>query len=255
MNIKSLFVFIQQGAILKADALSSSRKKDLISFQKNLNIKFSNINLLDLAFHHRSYANEHGNHLDNNERLEFLGDSVLGIAVADYLYKTMKDHPEGDLAKIKSVVVSEMTLSEIAVNIGIQEMILLGKGEENSGGRTKKALLADATEALFGAYYLDSGFKVAEKLILRLLVPEIEKVWENRHHKDFKTMLQEYFQKKSKECPVYKLDKITGPDHDRVFWVSVSLKDKVYGPAQGKSKKEAEQAAAKCAWDSINKEN
>ncbi len=238
---------------MKADSLSSNRKKDLISFQKNLNIKFSDINLLDLAFHHRSYANEHGNHLDNNERLEFLGDSVLGIAVADYLYKTMKDHPEGDLAKIKSVVVSEMTLSEIAVNIGIQKMLLLGKGEENSGGRTKKALLADATEAVFGAYYLDSGFKVAEKLILKLLVPEIEKVWENKHHKDFKTLLQEYYQKKCKECPVYKLDKITGPDHERVFWVSVSLGDKVFGPEKGSSKKEAEQAAAKCAWDSINK--
>ena len=238
---------------MKADSLSSNRKKDLISFQKNLNIKFSDINLLDLAFHHRSYANEHGNHLDNNERLEFLGDSVLGIAVADYLYKTMKDHPEGDLAKIKSVVVSEMTLSEIAVNIGIQKMLLLGKGEENSGGRTKKALLADATEAVFGAYYLDSGFKVAEKLILKLLVPEIEKVWENKHHKDFKTLLQEYYQKKCKECPVYKLDKITGPDHERVFWVSVNLGDKVFGPEKGSSKKEAEQAAAKCAWDSINK--
>lgn len=237
---------------MKADSLSSNRKKDLISFQKNLNIKFIDINLLDLAFHHRSYANEHGNHLDNNERLEFLGDSVLGIAVADYLYKTMKDHPEGDLAKIKSVVVSEMTLSEIAVNIGIQKMLLLGKGEENSGGRTKKALLADATEAVFGAYYLDSGFKVAEKLILKLLVPEIEKVWENKHHKDFKTLLQEYYQKKCKECPVYKLDKITGPDHERVFWVSVNLGDKVFGPEKGSSKKEAEQAAAKCAWDSIN---
>ena len=240
---------------MKSDALSSTRKKDLITFQKNLSIKFSDINLLDLAFHHRSYANEHGNHINNNERLEFLGDSVLGIAVADYLYKTMKDHPEGDLAKIKSVVVSEMTLSEIAINIGIQKMLLLGKGEENSGGRSKKALLADATEAVFGAYYLDSGFKVAEKLILKLLVPEIEKVWENRHHKDFKTLLQEYYQKKCRKCPEYKLEKITGPDHERVFWVSVYLGDKVYGPEKGSSKKEAEQAAAMCAWNTINKDN
>ena len=237
---------------MKPDTFSADRKKDLSSFQKNLGIKFSDIKLLDQAFHHRSYANEHGNHLDNNERLEFLGDSVLGIAVADYLYKTMKDHPEGDLAKIKSVVVSEMTLSEIAINIGIQKMLLLGKGEENSGGRSKKALLADATEALFGAYYLDSGFKVAEKLILKLLVPEIEKVWENRHHKDFKTLLQEYYQKKCRQCPVYNLEKITGPDHERVFWVSVRLGEKVYGPETGSSKKEAEQAAAMCAWNKIN---
>lgn len=237
---------------MKTDIFSSDRKKDLSSFQKKLDIKFNDISLLDLAFHHRSYANEHGIYLENNERLEFLGDSVLGIAVADYLYKTMHDHPEGDLAKIKSVVVSEITLSEIAVRIGVQKMLLLGKGEENSGGRAKKAILADATEAFFGALYLDSGFKVAEKLILKLLVPEIEKVWENRHHKDFKTLLQEYYQKKYKECPVYKLDKITGPDHERVFWVSVVLNGKVYGPETGKSKKEAEQAAAKKAWNTIN---
>ena len=134
-------------------------------------------------------------------------------------------------------------------------MLLLGKGEENSGGRSKKALLADATEAVFGAYYLDSGFKVAEKLILKLLVPEIEKVWENRHHKDFKTLLQEYYQKKCRKCPEYKLEKITGPDHERVFWVSVYLGDKVYGPEKGSSKKEAEQAAAMCAWNTINKDN
>ena len=237
---------------MNTDTISADRKKELSSFQKNLDIKFKDIHLLDLAFHHRSYANEHSNYRENNERLEFLGDSVLGIAVADYLYKTMNDHPEGDLAKIKSVVVSEMTLSEIAVNIGVQRMMLLGKGEENSGGRNKKALLADATEAMFGALYLDSGFKVAEKLILSLLVPEIEKVWENRHHKDFKTLLQEYYQKKCKECPVYKLEKVSGPDHERVFWVSVCLGNKVYGPEKGSSKKEAEQAAAKCAWDAVN---
>lgn len=186
--------------------------------------------------------------------MEFLGDSVLGIAVADYLYKTMADHPEGDLARIKSVVVSEMTLSEIALSIGIQNVLLLGKGEEHSGGRMKKALLADATEALFGACYLDSGFKVAERLILNLLVPEIEKVWENRHHKDFKTLLQEYYQKKSKACPEYFLEKISGPDHDRLFWVSVRLNGKTYGPEKGKNKKEAEQAAARKAWEILSGE-
>ena len=179
--------------------ISSSRKTTLNHFQKKLFIRFKNISLLDLAFHHRSFANESGLHNMNNERLEFLGDSVLGMVVATYLYENMQDHPEGDLAKIKSVVVSEITLSEIALRIGIDSCLSLGKGEEHSGGRSKKAILADAMEAVFGAYYLDSGFKEVEKLILELLIPEIQKVWENRHHKDFKTLLQEYFQKKCKQ--------------------------------------------------------
>ena len=141
----------------------NQRKNQLLSFQQNLKINFKNLDLLELAFHHRSYANEHGNYLLNNERLEFLGDSVLGMVVATYLYDSMSNHPEGDLAKIKSVVVSEMTLSEIAINIGIDKCLSLGKGEEHSGGRQKKAILADAMEAVFGAYYLDSGFKNVEK--------------------------------------------------------------------------------------------
>ena len=221
------------------------RKNQLLSFQQNLKINFKNLDLLELAFHHRSYANEHGNYLLNNERLEFLGDSVLGMVVATYLYDSMSNHPEGDLAKIKSVVVSEMTLSEIALNIGIDKCLSLGKGEEHSGGRQKKAILADAMEAVFGAYYLDSGFRNVEKLILELLVPEIEKVWENRHHKDFKTMLQEFYQKKYKQCPKYNLVNKTGPDHDMVFWVTVEVNGRVYGPEKGKSKKEAEQSVAK----------
>lgn len=223
----------------------NQRKNQLLSFQQNLKINFKNLDLLELAFHHRSYANEHGNYLLNNERLEFLGDSVLGMVVATYLYDSMSNHPEGDLAKIKSVVVSEMTLSEIAINIGIDKCLSLGKGEEHSGGRQKKAILADAMEAVFGAYYLDSGFKNVEKLILELLIPEIEKVWENKHHKDFKTMLQEFYQKKYKQCPKYNLVNKTGPDHDMIFWVTVEVNGKVYGPEKGKSKKEAEQSVAK----------
>ena len=231
--------------------LTYHRKEQLFNFQKKLNISFNNLELLDLAFHHRSYANEHGNFLLNNERLEFLGDSVLGMVVATYLYDSMSDHPEGDLAKIKSVVVSEVTLSDIAVRIGVDKCLSLGKGEEHSGGRQKKAILADAVEAIFGAYYLDSGFQKVEKLILNLLVPEIEKVWENRHHKDFKTMLQEMYQKKYKQCPTYNLVKKTGPDHDMIFWVTVEVNGKVYGPEQGKSKKEAEQAVAKKVIEEI----
>ncbi len=228
---------------------SKERITDLTNFQKRLGIKFKDISLLDQAFYHRSYVNEANGDVQNNERLEFLGDSVLGMTVATYLYETMKDHPEGDLAKIKSVVVSEMILSEIALNIGIDRLLCLGNGEIHSGGRQKKAILADATEAVFGAYYLDSGFKAAQDLILELLVPEIHKVWENRHHKDFKTLLQEYAQKKFKKVPKYITVKTTGPDHDREFWMSVDVNGTIYGPLTGKSKKEAEQLVAQRAWE------
>ncbi len=232
--------------------LSQVRIDMLIRFQEGLGIHFNNINLLDQAFHHRSYVNEAGKGAQNNERLEFLGDSVLGMVTATFLYQTMKDHPEGDLAKIKSVVVSEATLSAIAVRIGIDKCLCLGKGEEHSGGRQKKAILADAVEAVFGAYYLDSGFEPAQKLVLELLVPEIEKVWEDRYTKDYKTILQEWDQKQFKETPKYELVKITGPDHDRIFWVSVVVNGCTFGPETGKNKREAEQKAAKHAYEELN---
>lgn len=229
-------------------SISSERAKALSEFSKNISIKFSDINLLELAFTHRSCSQDGSSqNRKNNERLEFLGDSVLGMACAAFLYEHL-DTPEGDLAKIKSTVVSEQTLAPIALRIGIDKMLLLGKGEEMSGGRKKKAILADAVEAVIGAYYLDSGYKAAEKLVLSFIIPEIEKVLENKGTKDYKSMLQEAHQKKYKSCPVYELVKETGPDHERVFWVSVHLKNMTCGPESGKSKKEAEQNVAKKAW-------
>ena len=172
---------------------------------------------------------------------------MLGMATAAYLYEHL-DTPEGDLAKIKSNVVSEQTLAPIAIKIGIDKMLILGKGEELSGGRQKKAILADAVEAVIGAYYLDAGYRAAEKLVLEFMIPEITKVLENKGTKDYKTMLQEAHQKKYKTCPQYELVKESGPDHARVFWVKVHLKNTVYGPESGSSKKEAEQNVAKKAW-------
>ncbi len=232
--------------------ISRSRRVELETFQKNLNIRFKNIELLDTAFHHRSFSNEIANLTGNNERLEFLGDSVLGLIVANYLYSTLETEAEGDLAKIKAVVVSESTLSNIAVQIGIDTCLSLGRGEEKSGGRSKKAILADALEAVIGSYYLDSGLKDVEKFVLQLMKPEIDKVHKNTHVKDYKTLLQEFYQKKYKAVPQYKMDRKTGPDHDQTFWVSVSLGGTTYGPTSGKSKKEAEQSVARFAWESIN---
>jgi len=188
----------------------------------------------------------------NNERLEFLGDTVLGLSIASYLYKTMPEKTEGELSKIKSVVVSEMTLSQLALAIGIDSLLVLGKGEEFSGGRQKKAILADALEAVIGAVYMDSGYVPAEKFVLSLMIPEIIKVKENRHLRDYKTILQEYSQKKFKHYPEYILVKKTGPDHDRTFWVSVQVNGQTYGPEKGKNKKEAEQASAKIASEQLN---
>ena len=235
--------------LLSKKNLSPQRIKDLNNFARGISIKFSNLNLLELAFTHRSVASDgKTSKHQNNERLEFLGDSVLGMATAAYLYENLMDNPEGDLAKIKSAVVSEQSLAPIALKIGIDKMLILGKGEEMSGGRQKKAILADAVEAVIGAYYLDAGYRAAEKLVLSFMIPAIENYLSDSGSKDFKSMLQEAHQKKYKTCPTYELIKETGPDHDRTFWVSVHLKNATYGPESGKNKKEAEQNVAKKAW-------
>lgn len=234
--------------ILSTKNISSQRLNDLNDFCKNLSIKFSNKNLLDLAFHHRSYSNENNrNKNENNERLEFLGDSVLGLATASYLYETLSSNPEGDLARIKSTVVSEQTLAPIGLKMGIDKLLILGKGEELTGGRQKKAIIADAVEAVIGAYYLDAGYEKALSFVLSFIAPEIEKVLNNKGNKDFKSILQIYHQRKFKTNPSYELVKESGPDHDRTFWVTVNLKNSSYGPASGKNKKEAEQNAAEKA--------
>lgn len=236
-----------------APVADSSRRDELLVFQRHAGIKFKDLDLLNLAFCHRSFANEQGGGVGNNERLEFFGDSVLGVIVAEYLYETLPDRAEGDLAKIKSFVVSEATLTGIARELRVDNFILIGRGEEFSGGRSKKALLADATEAVIGAYFIDSGLRETRKFVLRFLVPEIAKVLEDRHEKDYKTLLQEYAQKKYKSYPKYVVAKRTGPDHDRVFWIEVEVAGKNYGPGKGPNKKQAEQAAASLAYESLTR--
>ncbi len=232
-------------------SVSQERKKELLLFEKQAGIRFRKIDFLNLAFCHRSYANETLTATDNNEKLEFLGDSVLGVVVSEYLFLNLQDRLEGDLARVKSFVVSEDSLALIAREIKVDNFILIGKGEEFSGGRSKKAILADCLEAIIGAYYLDSGFKPAREFVLRYLVPEINKVLEDRHKKDYKTLLQEFVQKQFKTYPRYTTVKKTGPDHDRTFWVEVKVNDTLYGPGKGKNKKEAEQDAASVAYKAI----
>ena len=247
-------VLLPKVPVLKTPAVDAERKKELQLFEKHAGIRFRKAELLNLAFSHRSYSNEIASNIDNNEKLEFLGDSVLGVVVSDYLFRIMSERPEGELARIKSFVVSEESLAGIAKTIKVDNFVLIGKGEEYSGGRTKKAILADCMEAIFGAYYLDSGYKNAQNFILKYLIPEINKVLENKHRKDYKTLLQELVQKRYKSYPRYNLVKKTGPDHDRTFWIEVRIKGEIYGPGKGKNKKEAEQRAAGIAFESLTGE-
>ena len=240
---KNKSVFTDTAGLINVDP---ARKKTLVSFLKNEGIRFKSIELLNLSFVHRSAGNETGNK-NNNERLEFLGDAILGAVAANLLYKKLSDKPEGDLAKIKSIVVSEDILSAIALELQLDNLLILGRGEELSGGRGKKTILADALEAFIGAVYMDSGFTEAFNFISPYINSEIEKVIENRQFQDFKSLLQEYSQKKFKKYPQYTLVKKSGPEHLRIFWVEVNVNDMVYGPVTGKNKKGAEQEAAKLA--------
>ena len=202
---------------------------------------------------HRSVSNETGAKI-NNERLEFLGDSILGAVCATLLYQTYSEKSEGDLAKIKAVVVSEDILSVIALDLKIDEMLLLGKGEERSGGRAKKAILADAMEAVIGALYLDCGYKAAFDFVSRCILPEISLTATDDYHRDYKSLLQEYCQRQYRCYPEYVMVKRSGPEHDRTFWMEVRINENVYGAGTGRNKKSAEQEAAKAAWEKLNGE-
>ncbi|MDR1100070.1 MAG: ribonuclease III [Treponema sp.] len=234
-------------------SLDSDRRKALRVFQKNAGLKFKSLELLNAAFMHRSVSNESGYKI-NNERLEFLGDAVLGAVAASLLYRDLDKKPEGELAKIKSVVVSEDILSGIARVLQIDTVLLLGKGEELTGGRMKKGILADALEALIGALYLDSGYNAAFSFVSRYISPEIGRVRDRNFHQDYKSILQELSQRLFRACPAYRMVKRSGPEHDRLFWMEVTVNDRVYGPGMGRNKKSAEQEAAKMAWNALNSE-
>lgn len=235
--------------IKEAPHLAAERERELLIFNEESGIGIDDLNLLDLAFTHRSYANEMGDRTHNNERLEFLGDSILGLAIADALIEAYPEKEEGELSKIKSIVVSEDSLALAAKKLNIAEYLHLGKGEEQTGGRRKKALLADCTEALFGACYVHNGFPRAKEFVIKTLGERITAVVEDDYHRDYKTTLQEYMQKKWRIVPTYTLVKKTGPDHNFIFFVEVMVNGQIFGPAEGRSKKAAEQAVAKIAYE------
>jgi ribonuclease-3 len=201
---------------------------------------------LEAALVHRSFCAEHPD-ATSNERLEFLGDAVLGLAVTDHVYATYPELPEGELAKLRASVVNAEVLAEIAVNVGVGPALALGKGEDTSGGRTKPSILADAMEAVIAAVYLDGGWEAARALVLRLLGERIEEGAEGPGGSDFKTRLQEYSTREFDQLPRYQV-RAEGPDHSKEFFATVTVRGTQYGEGQGRSKKQAEQAAARAAW-------
>lgn len=209
---------------------------------------FQNKDLLELALTHSSYANENKmGHTKNNERLEFLGDSVLSIIVSNYLYRHFPDLAEGDLTKIRAGVVCEGALAPLSRQIGLGSKIKLGRGEECSGGRDRDSILADAFEAHLGAMYLDGGLSIATDWLLELMIPLIEESSCHRMSQDYKTALQEYSQKGNSGKITYETISESGPDHDKTFTVRALIDEKPVSQGEGHSKKEAEQNAAQKA--------
>lgn len=224
----------------------------LRKLEKRLGVAFSNKALLEQALTHRSMQGQGEGCAETNERLEFLGDAVLGMFVADHLYAKFPRLTEGELTRMKAVVVSEVTLGETARKLRIGEYLNVAKGEDVSGGRERPSILADALEAIIGAVYVDQGPEVARDFILRVFREALRSVHKKEYRKDYKTLLQEILQERHKAPPQYHLVDESGPDHQKRFVVEARFADRILGVGTGKSKKEAEQAAAKQALETLN---
>lgn len=216
--------------------------------EKKLGYKFNNYSLLRAALSHSSYANENKNTVKSNERLEFLGDSVLGTIVAEHLYKTMPRNSEGDLSRTRAALVCEKNLNEVAQSLELGGFLLLGKGEAAGGGRERPSILADAVEAIIAAVYLDGGYDAAREIVNRFILKKAAKKTELG---DYKTALQELVQRQLDQVLTYTLVSETGPDHEKKFITEVSLNDEVIGVGEGRSKKQSEQSAAHAAINSM----
>jgi len=221
--------------------------------QKTIGIQFKNVELLKQAFFHRSYLNEARHLTTSNERLEFLGDAVLSFLTSSFLYQPYPDYPEGILTNVRSSLVKTKTLARIATKLELGELLFLSRGEEDSGGRTNPSLLADTFEALLGATYLDAGLDGAKQLVTVHLFPEASDIITNKSYIDYKSLLQEIIQEQSRTSPTYRVIKSEGPDHAKTFWVEAVAAGKPLGEGTGKSKQEAEQAAARQALAAMGK--
>lgn len=212
--------------------------------EDKIGYKFNNQKLLKIALTHSSYANESGGKLESYERLEFLGDSILGMVTSEYIFKNYPQYPEGSLTKLRASLVCEKQLHLFSTELGISNFIKVSKGEQHCGGKHRPSIMADIFEAICAAIYLDAGMNEASKFILRFIIPALKNPMLSDIH-DYKTDLQEVVQKNPEETIEYVLVKETGPDHDKRFTVEAKINNNVVGRGTGKSKKEAEQHAAR----------
>lgn len=223
---------------------------DFTTFEKKAGIDFKDKALLKQAFVHRSYINENkSSGLSHNERLEFLGDAVLELVITDFLFREYKDRDEGELTSYRSALVNATTCSDIATTLGVNDYLLLSKGESKDMGRARQYILANTLEALIGALYLDAGYDGAKKFIEMYFTPLIENIMKEGSHIDAKSLFQEKAQEFDSITPAYKTIKETGPDHDKKFTVGVFLGKDLVAEGEGKSKQDAEQVAARAALE------
>jgi len=223
--------------------MNSTSEPTLQRIARKLKMKKENLELLRQALTHKSYLGE-VSQLVSNERLEFLGDAVIGMVVSEHLFVRFSEKQEGELAKAKAVAVSEPILAEAAKKIGLPPALFLSTGEETSGGRSRSSILADAFEAVVAALYLSQGLEAAKQFILKALGPILEDIEREEHHRNYKSILQELTQSLYKKAPKYVVVAESGADHDKTFLVEAQLDDRTLGRGSGKSKKLAEQAAA-----------
>ncbi|MEK8022257.1 MAG: ribonuclease III [Candidatus Hydrogenedentota bacterium] len=234
--------------------VDDERRAQLDTFAEKVGVKIKDYDLINRALSHKSFTNEKGySHNEQYEKLEFFGDGVLGLIVNEYLFKVFPESEEGELAKIKSAVVSEVMLAEVAREIGLGEMILIGRGEKRSGGSERPSLLADILEAFIGAVYMDQGLPASRRFVIRYLESSIRNMSTDKSVGDYKSYLQETIQRERGVRPVYSVMRSSGPDHSRIFRVAVSIDGRKWGTGSGKSKKEAEQDAAENALNEWEK--
>ncbi|MDO8451434.1 MAG: ribonuclease III [bacterium] len=221
--------------------------------EETIGVTFLNQDLLKHAFIHRSYLNEAKSARSSNERLEFLGDAILSFLTSRFLYAAYPDFPEGKLTNIRSSLVNTKSLFGVAQELNLGAYLFLSHGEEESGGRGNQSLLADAFEALLGAIYLDQGIDAAHSFLNTVLYPKAKQIVESGVFNDFKSLLQEIIQERTRISPVYRVVRSAGPDHAKTFWVEVTAGETVLGEGSGRSKQEAEQQAASSALEKLPK--
>jgi ribonuclease-3 len=235
------------------DALPAEREALLAELERKLDVRFRDRTLLHTALTHGSVGNEaRSRHGDNYERLEFLGDAVLNLVISDHLYRVFPARLEGDLARLRAAVVSEGPLARVARSMELGRYLLLGRGEEKGGGRTRGSLLADALEAVVGAVYVDSGYGVAHFCVTRWFAEELSRL-EEPGEGDYKSQLQEMIQQRERRLPRYRITGQAGPEHNRAFIAVVEVNGRLLGEGRGKSKKEAEQSAAQQALEQLRR--